>query len=86
MPQDINYQIHIIDYGSNCFKHYCGLLSKVFSRDWENLTFSSLGYDKVFAAFVRLLYEFVTQGKTWDDVKDELTNIKNNKTLEIATY
>lgn len=74
----------LIKYGVQCFEQYFNKVAYVFMHDWPergtNRT-SSLSYSKVFASFVKLLVQFISEGLDWQNVKTDLEAIKNNLML-----
>lgn len=71
----------LIEKSSIVLERYCNLVKKTFSRDWpergKNKP-STLEYTKVFAAYIKLLSQFIKEGLVWADVENELNKIKYN--------
>lgn len=71
----------LIERAAGCLQRYFDIVARVFASDWPRrgeANDSSLGYTKVFAAFVRLLSEFIREGLDWCRVELELTRIRCN--------
>lgn len=71
----------LINQGVACLEHYCNLVSGTFTHDWPEHgqdKESSLQYAKVFAAFIKLLTQFVTEGLTWTQIESELNSVRAN--------
>ena len=71
----------LIKKGVHCLKKYFFKVRGVFDKDWTSRGIaeeSTLRYTKVFAALIKLLGEFVKEGLDWNDVEEELKNIKKN--------
>jgi len=67
--------------GISCLGRFFDIVAKVFKHDWpkrneENR--SALAYAKVIAGFVRLLNQFIIEGKDWNQVETELIKIRKN--------
>jgi hypothetical protein len=55
------------------------MIKKIFSKDWpENdpMKQSSLQYTKIFAAFVKLLDQFIKESLDWGQIEAELKKIR----------
>lgn len=65
-----------------CLNRYFRHVQETFSHDWpENEApndQTTLKYTKVFSAFVRLLRQFLNEGKNWAEIATELATIKKN--------
>lgn len=62
-------------------ERYFNLVRKTFEKDWpsrEDENETSIGYAKVFHAFVKLFKTFIFNGADWDTVKLELLRIRKN--------
>jgi DGQHR domain-containing protein len=60
---------------------YFDIVKKEFVIDWPKRGTNkntSLKFAKVFVAFIRLLYEFLKEGKNWRQIEEELKSVKNN--------
>jgi len=71
----------LIDRGIECFEQYFSRVAFVFFNDWPErgqTKNSSLEYAKVIAGFVRLLWQFISEGLDWQAVQDQLENILAN--------
>ena len=71
----------LIEGGQACLEQYCKILRRVLSEDWstsKHIEDTSLKYTKVFAAFVKLLDQFLKEGLDWSQVEDQLKTIKRH--------
>jgi len=69
----------LIRQGIVCFEHYFSLVASTFSRDWptrDGINQSSLKYAKMISGFVSLLGKFIAEGLGWNQVEEELKNIR----------
>jgi len=56
---------------------------RTFYSDWLNregrgTSYTSLAYTKVFHGIVKLMWYFVSEGHSWNDIEEDLGNIKGN--------
>jgi DGQHR domain-containing protein len=70
-----------VEKGLACVEHYFSLVKSVFKHDWpqrDGENRSALAFAKIIAAFVALLNTFISEGRTWAQVKVELEAIRTN--------
>lgn len=71
----------LVDKGTTVFERYFNEIFCVFKHDRptdKQEIKSSFGYSKFWAGFVDLLSIFIEEGLNWNQVRDELNNIKSN--------
>jgi DGQHR domain-containing protein len=71
----------LIRFGEVCFTRYFNEVARVFRHDWPKRGHqrnTSLEYSKMIAGFVKLLWKFISEGLSWEEIKTELTNIRDN--------
>ncbi len=71
----------LINRGSACLVRYFNLVKREFEHDWPKrgqTLGTSLEYSKVMAGFVKLLWEFISEGLDWASVQVTLGNVRSN--------
>lgn len=71
----------LINGAVTCLAQYFNRVADVFPLDWPergNPKGSSMEYAKVVTGFVRLLWQFISEGGDWQAVQTELENIRKN--------
>ncbi len=71
----------LIKQGITCFEHFFNLVATIFSHDWPergSRKGSSLEFSKMIASFVRLLWQFISEGLDWQAIQIELEKIRAN--------
>ena len=71
----------LVQCGIRCLEQYFNRVAYVFQHDWpqrDQPRNTSLEYAKMIAAFIRLLWEFISEGLTWDSIQSELEQIRTN--------
>lgn len=81
----------LINRGVQCLEQYFSRIEQTFPKDWPQrgkTSSSSLYFAKVIAGFIRLLKCFIEEGLDWNQVQDELNQIKSNvmKLRGMQTY
>ena len=61
---------------------YFDVVAIAFSSDWNEISAenprSAFGLTKMFAGWIRLLKDFISEGLDWDDIAEEIQRIKRN--------
>jgi len=71
----------LVNRGVVCLEQYFNHVARTFTHDWPKRREekgSSLEYAKMIAAFVKLLWKFISEGCDWREVQKELEKIKTN--------